>query len=413
MFSLGEVPWMLGPGSAILAKSLNIKYVNSAPTFARDVSDLFRTNAAISGSLVHLGLEVGEIRQIQWTASSAKLSRVGFMGQHVKVAGLDVKKLTVIIALCCCLTCSPGHAKTFVGVLWPMFGPTAAPGLVELVAELKMMPDVEVSTYLHQSWPSLVEDIDRQAPGTHTVVVGYSLGANSSVFVANKAKYVDLIIALQPSMLSWNPPVTGKVGRIIEIYNPNPWMTFGGMGSKKLVGENIEYITNYDSHPGAQFSSEFRSVVKSEIAKLSSDTQLEPAKAAASQPKQLAQLPQSAGLNPREERRLNRQADLNAKDNVQIARTEMPKGTKPTKPEYVAEDAPKQRQGEVTALLDRLTRSVNSGNLLVQRRLTISDMKDYAERTYHDSHTAESITTASLDAVVGPALTEQQRSDLR
>jgi hypothetical protein len=45
--------------------------------------------------------------------------------------------------------------------------------------------------------------------GRHTVVVGYSLGANSSVFVANKAKHVDLIIALQPSMLSWNPPVTG------------------------------------------------------------------------------------------------------------------------------------------------------------------------------------------------------------
>ena len=130
-----------------------------------------------------------------------------------------------------------------------MFGPTAAPGLIELVAELKMMPDVEVSTYLHQSWPSLVEEIDRQAPGTRTVVVGYSLGANSSVFVANTAKSVDVIIALQPSMLSWNPPVMGKVGRMIEIYNPNPWMTFGGMGSKKLVGENIEYITNYDFPP--------------------------------------------------------------------------------------------------------------------------------------------------------------------
>jgi hypothetical protein len=200
---------------------------------------------------------------------------------------------------------------------------------------------------------------------------------------------------------------------MIEIYNPNPWMTFGGMGSKKLVGENIEYVTNYDSHPGAQFSSEFRSVVKSEIAKLNSDSPLEPAKAAASQPKQLAQLPQSAGLKTIDKRRVNRQADLNAKDDVQVARTAMPKRTKPTRPEYVAEEASKQRQGEVTALLDRLTSSVNSGNLLVQRRLTISDMKDYAERTYHGSHTAESITTASLDAVVGPALTDQQSSNLR
>jgi hypothetical protein len=154
-----------------------------------------------------------------------------------------------------------------------MFGPLAASGLVELVAELRMMPDVEVRTYLHQSWPSLVQDIDRQRPGTRTVVVGYSLGANSSVFVANKAKYVDLIVALQPSIFSWNPSVIGNVGRMIEIYNPNPLMTFGGMGSKKLVGPNIEYIANNDSHPGAQFNPEFRSLVKTEVAKLSAENE--------------------------------------------------------------------------------------------------------------------------------------------
>jgi len=300
-----------------------------------------------------------------------------FRGQDVKLRGWDVKKLAIAVALCCSFTCSPLHAKTFVGVLWPMFGPTAAPGLIELVAELKMMPDVEVSTYLHQSWPSLVEDIDRQAPGTHTVVVGYSLGANSSVFVANTAKRVDLIIALQPSMLSWNPPVTGKVGRMIEFYNPNPWMTFGGMGSKKLIGENIEYIANYDSHPGAQFNSEFRSLVKSEIAKFSSDGRLEAAKAAAPQPNKLAKLPQSARLKPTEEQLTNRQT---AKDHIQIAQTETPTGPKRIKPEQVAQEPPKQQQREVTGFLDRLSTSVNSGNLFVQRQLTISDMKDYAQR---------------------------------
>jgi hypothetical protein len=130
-----------------------------------------------------------------------------------------------------------------------------------------------VRTYLHQSWPSLVEDIDRQPPGTRTVVVGYSLGANSSVFVANKVKYVDLIIALQPSMFSWNPSVTGNVGRMVEIYNPNRWMTFGGMGSNKLVGPNIEYIANNDSHPGAQFNPVFRNLVKTEVAKLSTENE--------------------------------------------------------------------------------------------------------------------------------------------
>ena len=220
-----------------------------------------------------------------------------------------------------------------------MFGPLPAIGLVELVAELKLMPDVEVSTYLHQSWPTLVEDIKRQAPGTRTVVVGYSLGANSSVFVANSAKNVDLIIALQPSMLSWNLPLTGKVGRMIEIYNPNPWMTFAGMGSKKLIGENIEYIANYDSHPGAQFNSEFRSLVKSEIAKLTADDTVATAQAAASRPNKVAQLPQPPNLKPAEERLTHQQRDLAAKDHTQIAQAEMPKRPKRTKPEHVTEDA--------------------------------------------------------------------------
>src|SRR5579859_5139070 len=104
-----------------------------------------------------------------------------------------MKKLLLALVLWGSVLCTPVQAKTFVGVLWPMFGPLPAIGLVELVAELKMMPDVEVETYVHQAWPSLVDDLDRQPPGTHTVVVGYSLGANSSVFVANNAKHVDLI----------------------------------------------------------------------------------------------------------------------------------------------------------------------------------------------------------------------------
>jgi len=298
-----------------------------------------------------------------------------------------VKKLATAIALCCSVFCSSAQAKTFVGVLWPMFGPTAAPGLIELVAELKMMPDVEVSTYLHQSWPSLVDEINRQAPGTHTVVVGYSLGANSSVFVANAAKYVDLIIALQPSMLSWNPPVTGKVGRIVEIYNPNPWMTFGGMGSKKLIGENIEYIANYDSHPGAQFNSEFRSLVKGEIAKFAANVRPETVQAVASRPNKPAQLPQSTRVKPAEETVAHQQRGLPPKDHIQVAQAETPKFPKRAPLEHVAEKPPKPQDGALMAFLDTLSSSVNSGDVFIQRQLTTTDLKDYAARTYRGSGT--------------------------
>jgi lipoprotein-anchoring transpeptidase ErfK/SrfK len=182
-----------------------------------------------------------------------------------------MKQLSIALALCCYLVCTPVNAKTFVGVLYPLFGPAAAMGLVNLAAEIRSMPDVEVATYLHQSWPSLVNDINRQPEGTHILVVGYSLGANNAVLVANTANHVDSLIALQPSMFTSNPVVTGNVGRIIEIYNPNPWMTFGGMGSQRLVGPNVEYIVNNDTHLGAQFNSEFGSLVKSEIARLAAE----------------------------------------------------------------------------------------------------------------------------------------------
>jgi hypothetical protein len=182
-----------------------------------------------------------------------------------------VKKRSIALALCCSLVCSPAWATTFIGVLWPLFGPLAAPGLVELVAELQSMPDVEVLTYWHPEWPSLVEDIKHQSAGTHILVIGYSFGANNAVLVANNTDYIDSIIALQPSIFTSNTPLTGNVGRIVEIYNPNPLMTFGGMGSQKLIGANIEYIVNNDSHPRAPFSPEFRNLVKSEIARLSTE----------------------------------------------------------------------------------------------------------------------------------------------
>jgi hypothetical protein len=308
-----------------------------------------------------------------------------------------MKKFAIALAVCGGLFCSPVHAKTFVGVLWPMFGPLPAIGLVELVSELKTMPDIEVKTYLHQQWPTLVEDIDRQPPGTHTVVVGYSLGANSSAFVANKARYVDLIIALQPSMLSWNPPITGKVGRIVEIYNPNPWMTFGGMGSKKLVGENIEYVANNDSHPGAQFNSKFRNRVKNEIAKFTAADRVETAQAKLPTPVKLAQLPPQAKPEPAERRPTQQQKPSAATDRVQIAEVKKPEPAKPIQLAEVEEEQPKSLPKESVAFLDTLSRSVNSGDLFVQRRLTREAMKRYAERTYRGSPTAGLTKTAASD----------------
>jgi hypothetical protein len=325
-----------------------------------------------------------------------------------------MKKLLLALVLWGSVLSTPVFAKTFVGVLWPMFGPLPAIGLVELVAELKFLPDVEVKTYLHQEWPALVDDLERQPPGTRTVVIGYSLGANSSVFVANKAKYIDAIIALQPSMLSWNPAVTGRVGRMIEVYNPNPAMTFGGMGSKKLIGPNIEYIANNDSHPGAQFSWEFRDLVKSEIARVSAEpavvTAQAPTPATTASIAALAYADPAPPVTTAQVRsagspRVNT-ADKHATGTPRVAIAEIPNpvpmpAPKParspaaTKLAAVEPQAPIRQREDAIALLDAITSTVDSGNLFAQRQLTAADMMDYANRNYRSAHTAELLPTGS------------------
>ncbi len=278
-----------------------------------------------------------------------------------------MKKRSIALALCCSIVCSPVSAKTFVGVLYPLFGSAAAIGLVELAGELKSIPDVEVATYQHQSWPSLVDDINRQPKGTHILIVGYSLGANNAVLVAQHTDHVDLIIALQPSMLTSTPTVPGNVARVIEIYNPNRWMTFGGMGSQKLEGANIQYIENNDSHPGAQFNSDFRSLVKSEIARLAAQNTVRTAQAENAKPPHAPKIPAST----------------------------KPKVAKHEGPEHQRKVLAALQPNTSTALPEVVSSSANSANASAQRLLTIADMADYVKRTYQ--------SRPKVDLATGPS----------
>jgi hypothetical protein len=353
-----------------------------------------------------------------------------------------VKKLSIAAALLAALVStvaasSAAQAKTFVGVLWPMFGPLPAIGLVELTAEIRTMPDVEVHTYLHQEWPDLVKDVSHLPEGTRTIVIGYSLGANATSWVVNKSKYIDLVIALQPSMLSWNPTITGHAGRIIEVYNPNPWMTFGGMGSKKLewTAGNIEFMPNNDSHPGAQFNLAFRSMVKSEVAKMSTEPAVEVARADSSaklayaeqgsrnpllQLKDPAQRDASKkdavlkALTEKDEKALAQKAlpqkYASAGDPTEMPLVDQPTASIPARRSQMQAQSRKltvaadftQRQPKVwTAFLDTLSNSVNSGNVAVSHELTVADMMDYAKRKYDFPRKGDSLVRKQAPLVGG------------
>jgi len=300
---------------------------------------------------------------------------------------------SIALALCCSLVSSPVWAKTFVGVLYPLFGPMAAIGLVDMANELKAMPDVEVATYLHQSWRSLVDDINRQPKGTRVLIVGYSLGANNAILVANNVSYVDEIIALQPSMLTSQDTLTGTVGKIIEIYNPNRWMTFGGMGSQKLDAPNIEYVVNNDTHPGAQFNAEFRNIVRNELTRVAA---LDTAKLAQ------AKTPLRSTASTTNVANIASTAKPTKPAKLEVAKRDRPEHQLTTQASALPavfstslnSDTVKQEQPEhqlrvLAAFPEPLSSSAKADNALVQRTLTIVDMKEYVKRNYPTSPPAD------------------------
>jgi hypothetical protein len=173
------------------------------------------------------------------------------------------------------------------------------------------------------------------------------------------------------------------------------------MGSQKLEAPNIEYVVNNDSHPGAQFSEQFHSIVKIEVARISALETVQTAQAKPFKPSQLAKLPppkdvKSTALafanaeTPRHEPAKVAQSTP-AQVRPEQTRQQPAPQTAPTvfadvpKPQPVFADARKPQP----VFADAFLTSANAGNLFVQRTLTISDMKEYVKRNYPTAQTAD------------------------
>jgi hypothetical protein len=164
-------------------------------------------------------------------------------------------------------------------------------------------------------------------------------------------------------------------------------MTFGGMGSQKLDAPNIEYIVNNDTHPGAQFNDQFRSIVKNELARVSALDNLQTAQAKLPRPTSLAKLPppkdgksNALAFASTDSAKRDRSRHEQARP-VPISVEQRPQ----PKPVAVFAEAPAPQP----IFAEALSSSANAQPYFMQRTLTISDMKDYVKRNYPSSQTPD------------------------
>jgi hypothetical protein len=164
------------------------------------------------------------------------------------------------------------HADSLVVLLEGLGGRVTSSGIVSLQEELSAIPNTIVALPLAQhSWRDAVKLIKQQKPETKIVVIGYSLGANNSTYVAQNVKHVDELIAIQASVWGRATPVGENVDKAIEIYNPKFWRT-AGLGAKRLVGIHFSYVANSDSHFYADDDPEVHNFVFNEVKKLADPT---------------------------------------------------------------------------------------------------------------------------------------------
>jgi pimeloyl-ACP methyl ester carboxylesterase len=105
------------------------------------------------------------------------------------------------------------------------------------------------------------------------VIVGFSLGANTAVAIANKLPHVDLLVAYDPSRLSplvhaadgaFTQPVTPTVRRAICFYNPYAWY-FGGA---RLEGSQVEIIPIINYHLAVAVDQRLHEITEDAVRKL-------------------------------------------------------------------------------------------------------------------------------------------------
>jgi Cache 3/Cache 2 fusion domain len=202
-------------------------------------------------------------------------------GRFIKLVGgaaptirFKRQKLALLIfILCVCLVHATfARAGTLVVLLEGLGGRVSSPGIVSLQEELSAIPNTIVALPLAQhNWRDAVKLIKQQRPETKIVLIGYSLGANNSTYVAKNVKHVDELIAIQASVWGATTALEENVDKAVEIYNPRFWRT-AGLGAKRLVGIHFSYIANSDSHFYADDDPDVHNFVFNEVKKLADPT---------------------------------------------------------------------------------------------------------------------------------------------
>jgi pimeloyl-ACP methyl ester carboxylesterase len=188
-----------------------------------------------------------------------------------------------------------GNAPMRIYVLYGQYGWATSSGMYYLAQSLAQYGEVSI-----HEWDDRAVVPQARRHSGKVVVIGFSLGANTAVAIANKLPHVDLLIAYDPSRLSPLVDVAGgaftqhvapTVRRAICFYNPYAWY-FGGA---RLEGSQVELVPIINYHLAVAADQRLHEITEDAVRKVAvTPSAKEPSAVNA------ASRPSTAGMKPEE-----------------------------------------------------------------------------------------------------------------
>jgi hypothetical protein len=156
-----------------------------------------------------------------------------------------------ILTECASLSPEAPRSSPHVYILYALGGIPTSLGMVDLADRIKNLGDITVSAYSWDAYNSVIADIAAQPPDAPVALIGYSLGANATSWIANSMPHrrIALLIAYDPSI--WYPvsSLGDNVDRAILYHNNG----IDPLGHARIKAPRLETIETWLPHVTVDF----------------------------------------------------------------------------------------------------------------------------------------------------------------
>jgi hypothetical protein len=123
-------------------------------------------------------------------------------------------------------------------------GQITSPGMDQMAAKARAL-GIQADVFNYQDIASVNAAIARHRVQGHKIaVVGYSLGAGTVEAISAQHIHLDLLMALDPSMLGYNYKLDPKTTKLSILWHDSDWLLSGPLGHAGLdLGFNIVHET--------------------------------------------------------------------------------------------------------------------------------------------------------------------------